>query len=146
LTEVRKSVEIVAPIAGVFSFAADWENWTRFFEGVSDFRPVTEITRGNGAIYAYKAKVLGLKMSVETAISDYVENEGWVGTSVRGLPHQTQWVFEYDGDKTTLTYVLGYRLPVPLVGSILDRLFVKPAWERIIEDSLKNLKSIMEGR
>jgi len=144
VTEIRRSIEISAPVANVFGFAADWENWPKFFEGVFEFSPTTEITRGNGASYAYKAKMLGINVAVETAISEFVENEGWIGTAVKGLPHRTQWIFEPRAQQTMFTYVLSYRLPIPLIGWIFDRFFVRPAWEKIVERSLGNLKLLVE--
>jgi hypothetical protein len=35
-------------------------------------------------------------------------------------------------------------MPVPILGGILDALFMKPAWEKIIESSLQNLKELLE--
>lgn len=146
MTEIKRSVEIDALVVEVFRFAADWQNWPKFFEAVSEFKPTTELTRGNGARFAYKAKLLGIKAPVETEIRDFVENEGWTGVSVKGMEHKTQWVFAQENSKTRFTYVLSYRLPLPVLGGVLDALFVKPAWERIIENSLLNLKGLMEGK
>jgi uncharacterized membrane protein len=144
MTVIKRSLGIEAPVANVFDFAADWENWPKFFEGVSDFNPTTDITRGNGASYAYKAKMFGMNVSVETTISEFVENEGWIGTAVKGLPHRTQWMFKPRDQQTMFTYVLSYRLPIPLIGWIIDRFFVRPAWEKIVERSLRNLKLLVE--
>ena len=144
MTCIEQSIEINAPVAKVFQFAADWQNWPRFFEGVSDFRPTTEVTRGTGARYAYKAAMLGMKTPVETEIQDFVENQGWTGVSVKGVKAETRWVFEQVGGKTRFTYSLSYRLPVPVLGPLLDGLFMKPAWEKIIANSLRNLKELVE--
>ena len=144
MTRIEKSIEINAPVEQVFQFAANWQNWTKFFEEVSDFRPVTEITRGDGARYAYKAKMLGMKAAVETEIRDFVENEGWIGVSKRGMEHKTQWIFAQADNKTKFTYILNYHLPLPIIGHIFDKLFVKASWERIIENSLQNRRRLME--
>ena len=55
MKKIEASVEIDALVADVFSFASDWQRWESWWEGVSKFRPTTEITRGNGTRYAYKA-------------------------------------------------------------------------------------------
>jgi len=146
MTQIKRSVEILAPVEEVFQFAADWQNWTKFYEAVSEFKPTTEHARGNGARFAYKAKLLGIKAPVETEITDFVENEGWTGVSVRGLEHKSQWIFAATNGATRFTYVLSYRLPLPVLGAVLDAIFMKPAWEKIIENSLKNLKRIMEEK
>lgn len=144
MTYIEGSIEINASVEKVFQFAADWKNWPEFFEGVSDFRPTTETKRGNGSRFAYKAKLLGMKASVETEIQEFVENEGWAGVSVKGVESKTRWIFRQVNGKTKFTYGMSYSLPIPILGNVLDRLFVKPAWERIIKNSLQNLKERME--
>ena len=68
MTRIEKSIIINKPVEAVFKYASDWERWSDWFEGVSDFKPMTETTSGNGARYAYKAKMMGLNVKVETEI------------------------------------------------------------------------------
>ena len=146
MTRVEASVEVNAPVVEVFAYASDWRRWEEWWQGVSEFRPTTAVTRGNGTRYAYKAWVTGLTINVETEIHDFVENVGWKGVVTKGPPHRTQWVFEAKGDTTRLTYILEYTLPVPLFGPLLDSLLMRPGWQRMLERSLKNLKSHFEGQ
>ena len=124
----------------VFKYASDWSRWSEWFEGVYDFKPTTKIEKGNGARYVYDAKMMGFKVKVETEIYNYVENKGWNGKSVRGMPHQTEWYFESIGKGTKFTYVLEYKLPIPILGPLLDQWLMIPQWNKIIEKSLQNLK------
>jgi len=48
-----------------------WRRWDNWWEGVSGFRPTTEVTRGNGTRYAYRAWVAGVTLSLETEIHDF---------------------------------------------------------------------------
>lgn len=144
MSDIERSIEINAPVEKVFQYAADWKNWPEFFEGVFDFKPTTEIERGDGSRFAYKARVLGMKVSVETEIQEFAENEGWTGVSISGVKVKTRWIFVKVNGKTKFTYGQSGSLPIPILGNILDRLFVKPAWERIIENSLQNLRERME--
>lgn len=144
MTRIERAVEIAAPVEEVFAYAADWQRWEEWFEGVSGFEAKTEVSQGNGAKYSYRAKMLGVPAKVETEIHDYVENSGWRGVGTKGMPHTTRWIFEAKGDATRFTYVLEYGLPVPLIGALLDSLFMKPAWRRIIDDSLENLRIHLE--
>ena len=104
MTVIERTIEIEAPIEEVFGFASDWQNWATFFEGVSDFKPLTEIERGNGAKYAYKARMLGISAPVETEIRDFVENHGWTGICRKGLEHRTNWTFLSVSGKTKFIY------------------------------------------
>ena len=146
MTRVEASVDINAPVAEVFAFASDWRRWEDWWEGVSSFRPTTEVMRGNGARYAYKTWVAGVTLNLETEIHDFVENVGWRGVVIKGPPHTTQWVFEAKGNTTRLTYVLEYSLPVPVLGALLDSLLMRPGWRRRLENSLQNLKLYFEKR
>jgi uncharacterized membrane protein len=139
MTKIEKSIFIRFPVKEVFEYASDWERWEDWFEGVSDFRPVTETKKGNGTRYAYRAKMMGLTVKIETEVHDYVEDKGWTGKATKGMPHQTQWIFESANGGTKLTYVLEYNLALPLLGPIFDRLFMKPQWEQLLEKSLQNL-------
>ncbi len=140
MTKVEGSIIVPAPVHDVFTYASDYERWTDWFTGVSDFRPMTEVTRGNGARYAYKARLMGLPAAVETEISGFAEDKGWKGTSRKGMAHCTYWLFEPHGEYTRFTYALEYRLPVPILGALIDALFLKRAWRRIIAKSLDNLR------
>jgi len=144
MTTIERAIEIDAPVEKVFQFASDWNTWPEFFEGVSDFKPTTEIRRGNGSRFTYRAKLLGMRTHVETEIREFIENEGWTGISVKGVKCQSRWIFKRLNKRTEFKYILSYRLPMPIIGCILDGLLVRPEWKRIIENSLKNLKKQME--
>ena len=139
MTRVENSVTIKKTIDEVFNYASDYEKWSDWFEGVSDFKPTTETKKGNGTRYSYKAKMMGLKVPVETEIHDFTPNKGWIGKATKGMPHQTQWIFEKVDEGTKFTYVLEYKLPIPVLGPFFDKFILKPQWIKIIEKSLQNL-------
>jgi len=146
MTRVEASVVVPAPLGEVFAYASDWRKWEEWWEGVSDFRPTTDLARGNGTRYAYKAWIGGLTLNLETEIHDFAENVGWVGTVIKGPPHRTQWVFEDQGERTRLTYILEYNIPVPVLGRLLDNWLMRPGWQRRLERSLENLRIFYERR
>ena len=146
MTEITRSIKIKAPVNEVFAYASDYRNWTEFYEGVSDFKPITKTIRGNGTKFIYKAKVLGMMAAVGTEIREFKENEGWVGISFKGLEHETRWVFKKSNNGTEFTHSLSYKLQWYMGGNFFDKKFLYPAWIRIIENTLQNLKRIMEAK
>jgi coenzyme Q-binding protein COQ10 len=140
MTRVENSVIVQAPVEQVFNYAADYRKWPEWFEGVSDVKTTTAVTQGNGARYAYKVRILAVSAGVETEIHDFVLNRGWTGVSTKGVPHRTRWIFEPIGSTTRFTYAVEGHLPVPLLGSLCDSLFLKPQWDRIVQNSLNNVK------
>jgi hypothetical protein len=140
MTRIERSVIISAPRLVVFAYASDYRKWSEWFEGVSEFTPMTSLTHGTGARYSYKARMKGIGVSVETEIRDFIINEGWKGISTKGVSASTYWNFQALGDNTKFTYVLEYKLPAPWFLFLADAIIVKPQWEKIIEKSLSNLK------
>jgi uncharacterized protein YndB with AHSA1/START domain len=140
MTYIEYSVTIEAPIERVFNYAADYQKWSEWFEGVSDFKPTTKINQGNGARFAYRVRVMGFSAAVETEIHDFVRNKGWTGVSTKGLAARTHWTFEPIGDATKFTYTMEYQMPIPLLGTLLDSWFARPQWQKTVERSLNNLK------
>lgn len=146
MTTIERSVVIEAAVDEVFAYASDWRRWHEWFQGTSGFEPSGPVERGDGARYTYTAHLLGLPAKVETEVHDFVEGSGWRGIGTRGLSHTTWWRFEPVGDRTRFTYRLEYRLPVPMIGPAVDALLIRPAWRRIIDRSLSELRDRLSGR
>jgi len=144
MTEIKRSIIIKAPVEKVFQYASDYQKWPEFYEGISNFNPITEITRGNGTKYVYKAKIFVMNPTVGTEITQFKENEGWIGKSFKGFGHKTQWVFKKSNGNTEFTHSLSYKVPWYMGGKFSDNKFLKPAWIKIVENSLQNLKRILE--
>ena len=136
---LERSIVIEAPIHEVFKYAADWQYWPDWYDGFTDVSPITEVERGNGAIYAYRMWVLGLPFRAQTEVHNFVENKGWSGRRIRGVPHRTTYVFEDLTLHTRFTASIYYSLPIPILGPVLCSLFFNRAWRRILEKSLNNI-------
>jgi len=145
MRRVTASVDIQASLESVWTYASDWRYWDEWWDSASGFHPTTEVTRGNGARYAYRAWVAGLTLNLEAEIHDFVEKVGWRAVGTKGIPHRTQWVFERTDGRTRLTYILEYSLPIPVLGALLDRMLMRPGWQRRLEASLGNLKRHFES-
>ena len=140
MIRVEQNIVIQAPVDQVFNYAADYQKWSEWYEGVSDVKTTTVVSYGNGARYAYKVRVLAVSAIVETEIHDFVQNKGWTGISTKGIPHRTTWVFEPIGSTTRFTHAVEGHMPIPLIGSLCDTLFLRPQWIKIVQSSLNNLR------
>lgn len=145
MTHISRSVFIEAPVSRVFAYASEWSSWEEWFEGVSGFRPLSEVEKGNGAKYAYRAKMMGISVPVDAEVHDFRQDEGWVATGKKGMPYTAKWTFRQKDGGTEFTYALDYTLSIPLIGDFLDRKFLIPEWENILEKSLSNLKATFEA-
>ena len=139
IQRIGHSTIIEAPVHEVFAYASNWQLWPDWFYGFSDVSPLTEVERGNGAIYDYKMRVLGFPFRLQTEIHNFVENKGWSGIGIKGVPHKTTWAFEALETRTKFIYVAEYSLPFPVLGPIICFLFFNPEWRRILKKSLNNI-------
>ena len=144
MTEISRTIKIEASVEEVFKYASDYKKWEEFYEGVSNFKPITETSRGNGTKYIYKAKIFGMNATVGTEVTQFKENEGWVGKSFKGFGHKTKWIFKKSNGGTEFTHGLSYMVPWYMGGKFSDKKLLKPEWEKIIENSLQNLKRVIE--
>jgi hypothetical protein len=145
MTHIERGVMVSAPLSEVFAYASDYQRWPEWFEGVTPFVPTTPIKYGNGARYAYRVRLFGLWIGVETEISDFEVNKGWRGKSTRGIPSSATWAFRGVGDQTRFTYSLEYHLPLVWISTIPDTLILEPQWQRILDRSLENLRCRFVG-
>ena len=94
MQRIEHSVVIEAQVHEVFEYASNWKLWSDWFVGFTDCSVLTEVERGNGTIYDYKFKLLGINYRLQTEIHNFVENKGWNGIGIKGVPHKTAWSFE----------------------------------------------------
>ena len=138
MRKIEDSVVVDAPVRDVFAYATTWEAWTDWFVGFKDCSLVAGTEHGDGAVYDYTMWVLGLPFRCRTEIHDLVENVGWRGRGIGGVPHRTRWIFEDLDGRTRMTYIAEYALPVPLLGPLFCALLADPAWRRLLRRSLEN--------
>jgi len=145
MAEITRTIEINAPADKVFEYVANYQNWSEFYEGLSDVKPVTEDTFSTGSKFIYKTRSAGMTFTVGTEFRDFVKDEGWTGKSFKGVKHQTKWIFKDLEGKTEFTHGVNYHLPLLFGGKLLDNLVLKSSYEKTIEKSLENVKRILEN-
>ena len=85
-------------------------------------------------------------VTVGTEITQFKENEGWIGKSFKGFGHKTQWIFKKSNSNTKFIHGLTYKVPWYMGGNFTGNQFLKPAWIKIVKNSLQNLRRIMEEK
>ena len=145
MTRIEKSIEIEAPVEKVFNFAADWQNKSKWYAGIHDWKPTTEKTRGVGARFVFKTKFLGREDETEMETDNFAQNESIGYKSVRGVESRHKMLFASLGGRTKVTDISEYTLPIPVLGWLVDALVFKRRMHRNSEDSLQNLKRLTGG-
>ena len=143
--KVGSSVEIHVPVERVIAFLEDWHNAEKWYEGIYDWKPTTEITTGNGARFSYKVKDLGWEIQYETELYDHVKNQAFKLRSIKGPKVDEHYSFEPIEGGTRVTYTMDYDVPLPVLGGLLDALVFKSLWARRVQATLQNLKRLLES-
>jgi hypothetical protein len=117
----------------------------KWWPGIIDWKPTTEQTRGEGARFVFKTKALGLEYETEMETSNFLENEELTYTSIRGMESKHQMIFTPVGSGTKVTDITEYKVPIPVIGGVLDALFFKRQWEANSKKAMQNLKRLLEG-
>ena len=150
MATVIDSVRIKAPVDDVFKFVFDWHNVANFYEGVEDFAPACDEPWGNGARFSctVKSPVVGDQQMVLEG-GDFVENHGWTRFSVEGPEWTEHWLFEELPEyprETQLNYDLKYKVPVPVIGGVVDAVAARKRRTEQVHHTLTNIKVMLENR
>ena len=144
MTEIKRSITIKASPEKVFSYISDYRNWSDFYEGFSDVKPITENTLATGSKFIYKTRITGMTFRLGTEFKDFVMNQGWNGESFKGVEHTTHWRVKKITGGTEFTHGITYKLPWYNGGRLFDSLIMKSAFTKIVERSLQNVKAKLE--
>lgn len=146
--QIQKSITLKVPVNYAFGFVSDLDNLLKFIVGVNEIDAPAQINMGDGSRVTYTIeRPIGGEFDCEMELEDYVYNIGWTSNSVSG-PHITEnWYFKSINNKANnsqATYSLDYDVPVPIIGYLIDILFLKKYWSMCVDKSLNNLKLILE--
>ncbi len=105
---------------------------------------------GTGMVSHYVGKIMGREIEWDGESTKWRENEVWVRKASTGFPAKMKMSiemrFEPLGPHTTrVTSKIGYRVPYPLLGWLMDRFFVHREAQRMATNAVQGLKKIAMG-
>lgn len=140
--QIRKSIEIKAPVERVFEFLTTPNNFLSIWPSMVEVSNVVRRADGyNSFDWVYKMAGLRFKGHAEPKkieTNKYVEmrNES-------GIPSTFRWLYEPRGTATYLTVEVDYEAPAPVIGKLAEAIVAKIN-ERELEALLANAKSVLE--
>lgn len=120
------------------------------------FPPIswTRITKlpdpdGLGKVTQYRGVLMGREMEWRAESVEWKENECWTMKAVSGLPAKMGMALKLRFDalgtgRSKVTCVFEYRAPYPLVGSLIDRFYLRPEARRLVNEALDGLKRAVD--
>jgi len=143
MTRLEKSIEINAPPKKIWALL-QCERIPEWYPNITSHEYNSE-KRGLGATYHVVGKGNGQKFEYNAEVTELNENErfAWRTTSGDWTALGSTTLKTVD-DRTIVSYVIDYSLPLSLLGMIIDRLRVRKSMEEGLKTALMNLKRLAE--
>jgi uncharacterized membrane protein len=139
--DVQKTVNIDAPLDGVFGFFSRYDNFPRFMRNVRDVRDY-----GTGYSHWTVAGPAGITVEWDAELTDFVPHECIAWQSVEGstVDNAGSVQFQENPDGTTRVDIrLSYNPPGGALGHVVAKLFGADPGSEMDED-LRRLKTALE--
>lgn len=148
MTVIDKSVTINAPLAKVEAFIDQSERIPEWYVGIESVVPEPGYPIEVGTSGQFVAKSAGLTVESKFTLTKREEKAGEHIREflIEGMMTGTNtWTLREEGGVTHLNIVVDYQLSGGVLGKIMDRLFVERTYDSNSEQSLQNLKSMVEA-
>jgi carbon monoxide dehydrogenase subunit G len=139
---LKNSVVIGAPTERVLGYVNDPTKLADWVPTMMEVRDV--IGTGEGQQYGWTYKYVGLLLTGQSTVVEYVPNELSVHQTIGTI--NSVWTFRVEPheDGTTLTLDVEYEIPIPVLGKLAEHLVVRRD-ARALELALANVKEFLEG-
>ena len=143
-TTIERSVFINASPEAVSAVANDPNRLPEWFAGVTKVEADGKFPEEGGiADVTYKAAGISFK-SKFTAL-EFKNAEKYTIQLEGMLAGTNQWIYTSEGNGTSVAFRMEYDMPGGGVGQAVNNLVVERTNEKNVEQSLKNLKKLVEG-
>jgi len=143
MAKVHKSIEIKAPVKEVFSYIQDPTTTPEWLVGMIEVHNVTG--SGVGRHFDWTYKMAGVPLKGQNTVKEEIPEKRIVVESKGGAESTWTFNFEQRKDVTVLDLDIDYKIPVPVLGKLADKILLKRN-ERETEMDLVNIKEKLEAR
>ncbi len=140
---INEKVVINKPVKKVFKYLSNFNSHKKFSEHFKDSKLLSKGKMEVGAELFTKVIFLGRKIESTSQVVRYVPGKEITYKSVSGpVPAEVQFLLEEKGDATEV--IFNYDIEP---GSFfnMEEIFLKPRFETIVSNSMRNLKRILEA-
>ena len=145
MTRIEKNIFINASREQVFDLAHHPERTPEWLVGMSEVRDVSPGEVGVGTTYHWTLQMAGVKLKGKATLLEFDPPNKAVVKTEGNVESTWTWTYEAQGDGTLLTCVIEYTIPGAVLGKTADRLIVERTNANNLEQSLKNIKIIVEA-
>jgi uncharacterized membrane protein len=144
MATVERSILINAPTDMIDAVALDGSRLPEWYVGVEQATPDDLYPEVGGRVsLVYKAA--GVTFNMALTVQELARGHH-ISYQMAGMMVGTQqWSYTPEGGRTRLTALVEYDMPGGALGKIADKLVVERMNARNLEESLENLKALVEG-
>ncbi len=144
MATVESSILIKAPTDAIDAIALDGNRLSEWYVGVEQATPDDLYPEPGGQVaLVYKAAAVTFNLTL--TVQELVRGHH-ISYQMSGMMVGTQeWSYAPEGGRTRLTALVEYNMPGGALGKIADKLVVERMNARNLEESLGNLKALVEG-
>lgn len=147
MSQIVKSIDIEVPPQQVFDYIADANNSLNYMVNFSRFQPVGPITRGLGAKVEAEGCFMGMNMKSLLEIVEFEEGKRLVSRSQQGIKSVSIWEIRPNvNGGSEVFFSSEYAMPGSFLGKLLDRILIEKDVEKMLVQTLVNLKKVLEGK
>jgi uncharacterized membrane protein len=144
MAKVERSIVINAPTDAIDEVALDAGRLPEWYVGVEETKPDHLYPEVDGKVLlVYKAA--GVTFRLALTVQELVRGDH-ISYQMAGMMIGTQtWSYTPGSGGTRLTALVEYEIPGGALGRVADRLVVERMNAKNLEQSLENLKALVEG-
>lgn len=146
MSKIHKSIEIKVPVKEVYDYLEDAAKLPEWLVGVTEVHNITG--SGVGRHFDFTYQMVGVPLKGEVTATEDIPEKRIVTESKGGV--ESTWTWNLSAEKgkkdvTVLDLDIDYKIPVPVVGKLADKILLKRN-ERQTDMTLMNIKEKLEAR
>jgi carbon monoxide dehydrogenase subunit G len=139
---LTKRAVIEAPSDRVLTYVNDPTTMVDWIPHMMEIRDV--IGTGEGLQYGWTCKYVGLLLTGQSVVVEYVPNEFSVHQTIGTINSILTLRVEPHEERTRLTLDVEYEIPIPVLGKLAEHLIVRRD-ARDLKVMMSNVKEFLEG-
>lgn len=142
---VTRKIVIKAPVAKVFEFVTNPENWTRYVTSLVDVRELSSPHIEPGTTFRWTYRMLGMNFHGVGRVTDNVKNKRF-GMKMEGnFPILESYTFTKTEDGTELNAEIQYEMPGKIMSVVANKGLMEKVNKKEAENVLAKIKMFCES-
>lgn len=143
---ITKTIRVDAPLDRVHDVAIDPNSWHLWFAGLAEPDEISGDGR-EGTVVRTHYQMAGVRLPITTTVKEYRRDDRsshWHAEFAGGVDGRHTWTYRASDGGTEVSAEVVYEVPGAALGRLMNRLVLERMQERNLEQTLANLKELVE--